>query len=91
MSRAQVPSPHRESIFGLLTERERASVAGAGAMRLAEGEEYLDLSQVDRGVRRALATTTVTGNAIARSAVHDDTWRKILSYLAQFTDPSFRP
>jgi hypothetical protein len=91
MTREQVPSPSRESVFGLLTELERASVASGGATRLSEGEEYLDLRHVERGVRRALATTTVTGNAIARRAVHDDTWRRILGYLARFRGPASPP
>jgi len=73
----------RESVLSLLTDAENASVSNAESTRLSEGEEYLDLQQLDSGVRRALAMTTVTGNALPRRAVHDDTWKKILALLSQ--------
>ncbi len=78
----------RESVLSLLTDEENASVSSAESTRLSEGEEYLDLQHLDSGVRRALATTTVTGNALPRRAVHADTWRKILTQLAAGTRSS---
>lgn len=72
----------RQNVLDLLTDAESADVSNAESTRLSEGEEYLDLQHLEAGVRRAIATTTVTGNALARRAVHPDSWRKILACLA---------
>ena len=69
-------------LLKLLSDEENAKVSTAeSASRLAEGQEYLDLEHVDQGVQRAKATTTM-GHVLPRSAVSDETWRRILTQLA---------
>jgi hypothetical protein len=50
--------------------------------RLARGEEYLDLDQIQAGVQRATAPANVLSHVLPRKAVHEDTWRRILRQLA---------
>lgn len=71
----------RDSVCSLLTAPERASVSDGASTRLTQGEEYVDLLHIDRGVCRAVATTTVTGQVVARRAVHADSWRRVLAHL----------
>lgn len=52
------------------------------ATRLANEEEYIDLEQLEQGVRRAPANATPTSRMLSRKAVHQDTWTKILAVLA---------
>lgn len=71
----------RDGILKLLSDDEVASVCNAETTaRLPEGDEYVDLSQLGRGVRRARATTPPPmGRVLPRKAVHEDTWSKILT------------
>ena len=73
----------RDAILKLLSDEETARVSTAeGASGLIEGAEYLDLEHLDQGVQRAKAATAVTmGHVLPRSAVRDETWRKILTQL----------
>ena len=49
----------RESVLKLLSDDEVASVSTAeAAARLLDGEEYLDLGQLDRGVQQATRSAT---------------------------------
>jgi 2TM domain len=75
----------RDSILKLLTDEENAKVSTAeAASRLTEGAEYLDLEHLDQGVQRAKAATAKArmGHVLPRSAVSEETWRKILAQLA---------
>ena len=73
----------RDSILKLLTEDELASVSNAEtATKLADGDEYIDLEQLARGVRAAPANETPMSRMLPRKAVHADTWTKILAVLA---------
>ena len=73
----------REAILKLLSDDEVARVSTAEtAVRLADGEEYLDLEHLEQGVRRALGITVPMGRVLPRRALHDDTWAKILAQLA---------
>lgn len=74
----------RDTILKLLSNEEIARVSTAeAASALAEGEEYLDLEHLDQGVERAKASTKVTmGQVLPRSAVREETWRKILAQLS---------
>jgi hypothetical protein len=74
----------RESIIKLLTDAEAAKVSTAeGAPRLVEGDEYVDLEDLDSGVQLAQATPrTAPGRALPRSAVSDATWAKIVKTVA---------
>jgi hypothetical protein len=78
----------RARVLSLLSDAENAAVSHAESTRLSEGELYLDLKQLGSGVRRALATTTVTAHALPRRAVSAETWAKILAYLADPHDPA---
>jgi hypothetical protein len=73
----------RESILNLLSDDEFASMSKAEATAgLADGEEYLDLEQVDHGIRRALGTTAPGGQVLQRKALRETTWTKILTKLS---------
>ena len=73
----------RESILNGLSDDEVASVSTAEtAVRLADGDEYLDFEQLDQGVRRARGTATPMGRVLPRKAVHASTWNKIVTLLA---------
>jgi hypothetical protein len=74
----------REAIIKLLTDAEVAKVSTAeGAPRLVEGDEYVDLEDLDSGVQLVQgAPRTAPGRALARSAVSDATWAKIVLVVA---------
>lgn len=72
----------RENILMLLSDDEVASVSTAETMvRPLDGEEYLDLEDLEQGVRSALGTMPSMGNMLLRRAVHQDTWEKIQKEL----------
>ena len=73
----------RENILMLLTDDEVASVCTAETtVRPLEGEEYLDLEDLDQGVRSVLGTAPPMSRLLLRRAVHPKTWSKILKELA---------
>jgi hypothetical protein len=76
----------REAILKLLTDVEVAKVSTAeDAPRLVEGDEYVDLEDLDSGVRVQLVQATprtAPGRALPRSAVSDATWAKIVRVVA---------
>jgi hypothetical protein len=74
----------RENILRLLSDHEVASVSRLEATgRLLDGEEYLDLQRLGRGVRNDFgASTTAMGHVLPRRAVQPATWDKILEQLA---------
>jgi hypothetical protein len=72
----------RERVLTLLSDDEVASVSTAEtATRLLDGEEYLDLEQLERGVQQARKAGPAMGRVLPRKAVHKDTWSKILTLL----------
>jgi hypothetical protein len=74
----------RESILMLLSDDEVASVSAVEATaRLLDGEEYLDLENLDQGVQNALVTATAPmGHVLPRRSVREKTWGDILERLA---------
>jgi len=53
------------------------------APRLVEGDEYVDLEDLDSGVQLVQATPrTAPGHALPRSAVSEATWAKIAKAVA---------
>ena len=74
----------RECILKLLSSTEIAKVSTAEtATALVEGEEFLDLGHLDRGVQRAgPAAGVAMGHVLPRRSVEDETWTKILAELA---------
>ena len=72
----------REDILMLLTDDEVSSVCTAEtASRPLDGEEYLDLEDLRRGIRSASGRTPAMGRLLLRRAVHHATWAKILKRL----------
>jgi hypothetical protein len=72
----------RESILKLLTDAETSSVSRAETSeRLGDGDEYIDLKNLDRGVRRAGSMLTPMGRVLPRKAVAESTWLKIVEQL----------
>jgi len=76
----------RDGLLKLLSDDEVASVnlAETSAL-LAEGDEYLDLAHLDKGVRLAKGKTTKTGRVLPKIAVQAATWSKLLLQLASPT------
>lgn len=81
-------TPHdlsaRKSIMMLLTDEENARVTTAEAgVSLVEGSEFLDLKHLERGVQRVSgAAIPEMADVIPRSAVGNDTWRRIVTHLS---------
>jgi hypothetical protein len=72
----------RDGILNLLSDDEVASVSTAEtAARLFDGDEYIDLGQLEQGVRRAVGTTAPMGRVLPRKSVHESTWSKIVTQL----------
>jgi hypothetical protein len=72
----------RDSILKLLSDDEVASVSTAEtAPRLVDGDEYLDLEQLARGVQRAPAVSVTMGRVLPRKAVREATWSAIVARL----------
>jgi hypothetical protein len=81
----------RDTILKLLSDDEIASVSTAETQpRLAHGDEYLDLEQIDRGVQRADGIKVFMGRVVPRAAVQEGTWNKILAYLGPAPVTSYR-
>ena len=83
----------RDALLKLLSDDEVASVSSAEtAGQLADGDEYLDLANLDRGVRKAKSKNTLSSRVLPKKAVHAKTWDKILAQLkvppAAVTPPS---
>jgi hypothetical protein len=73
----------REGMLELLSDEEVARVSSAEtAYRLAEGEQYLDLDQLGRGVRSAPPEPPPMGRVLPRKSIEPQTWSRILSHLA---------
>ena len=72
----------RDDILNLLSEGEVASVDTANAKaQLGNGDEYLDLQELQQGVQRAKIGATPMGQVLPRKAIYEDTWRRILRQL----------
>jgi len=75
----------RHNILGMLSDDEVASVSTAEtAMGLSDGDEYLDLEQLDRGVCLAAGISGPMGCVLSRRAVRETTWSKVLTQLAAY-------
>jgi hypothetical protein len=72
----------RNGLLNLLSDAEVASVSRAEtAVALMDGEEYIDLAHLDRGVQCARGTTTPMGRVLPRKAVGEETWAQVLDHL----------
>lgn len=75
----------REAILDLLSDDEAAKVSSAEGGVLHEGDEYLDLAAIEKGVQRTDGVVVPVGRVIPRRAVLDRTWRAILQRLVDDT------
>lgn len=74
----------RRRILALLSDAEIASVSRAGtASRLLEGDEYVDLERIERGVCRVGEGAVPRRRVLARKTVTEVTWDDILTQLAE--------
>jgi hypothetical protein len=72
----------RQRILMLLSDNDVARVSTAEATaRPLDGEEYIDLEELDRGVRSALGTTAPMNRLVLRRSVNEATWNKIREEL----------
>ncbi len=73
----------RANLMKLLSDEEVARVSSAEtSARLADGDEYVDLAHVERGVQLARGTTTGMAGVLPRKAVREATWTKIRTEVA---------
>jgi hypothetical protein len=75
----------RDRILTLLSDEENAKVSTAeGGSALSQGEDFVDLENLDKGVQHAGATMAKAkiGTLIPKSAVHADTWTKIVAEVS---------
>ena len=77
----------RQEILNLLSDNELGFVSSAEQKRIPEGDEYLDLDHLERGVLRAEPNTEAK-DTLPRAAVSDATWGKILTVLETPIAPS---
>jgi len=74
--------PTADVIIALLSDDEIASVnKHAAAADHSDVDEYVDLEQVEQGVRRGLGPPRPICRVVPRKAVHDSTWTKIVACL----------
>lgn len=72
----------RKTILALLSDEETSKVsASEGALRLSEGEEFVNLEQLEQGVLRADGVSLDMGRVLARKAVQERTWQRIVELL----------
>ena len=70
----------RDSILKILTDEEAVRVRGRGmATLLIEGDEFIDLAEIERGVQRA--GQSIPADVLPRKAVYENTWKKIVTNL----------
>src|SRR5664279_5690277 len=75
----------RDSIMKLLSDEEIAKVtATESATSLMDGDEYIDLEQLDQGVQTVPGSTAAiaVGRVVARKAVQELTWKNVVTQLA---------
>ncbi len=72
----------RETILDLLSDDETAKVSNAESGTLAEGDEYLDLAAIEKGVQRTDGVAIPIGQVIPKKAVLDRTWRAIMQRIS---------
>jgi len=79
----------RERILAMLSDTEMARVSSAeGPGTLEEGEEYIDLEQLEQGVKQADGANSPIGHVLPKRAVRRETWSEILTHMPK---PSAAP
>jgi hypothetical protein len=75
----------RETILNFLSDEETAKLSSIeGTPQLVDGEAYLDLEHLDRGVLRANPSAGLPSGLLPQRAVRETTWTAILATLAGF-------
>ncbi len=71
------------TILNLLSDEENAKVSAAeGGMDLADGDEFIDLDDLESGVQGAADLDEGSiGHVLPKSAISAATWSKIVSHL----------
>ena len=74
----------REAILMLLSDAETARVSNAESLKsLANGDEFVDLEDLGRGVQFVSGSVTpAIGHIVLKSAVEAATWTKIVAQLS---------
>lgn len=73
----------REQVLKLIACGELRDLSqGSANERIGNGDEFLDLEQLGRGVQRGQPGVAPTGQLLTRKSVHEDTWRRILRQLS---------
>lgn len=78
----------RELIWATLLGAQIAPVGTETALHLADGEEYLDLEALSRGVQRANEGLATAGRVLPRSGVPESIWSTILTHLTRSRLPA---
>ena len=75
----------RDGLMKLLSDDEIAKVtADESATALVDGDEYVDLEELDKGVRTVAGSTAgiAVGRVVAKKALQQGTWDKVVAQLA---------
>jgi len=74
----------REAVLKLLSNDEIGKVSTAeAATGLKDGQDYLDLEHLERGIQQAGPGAVVKmGHVVPRSAVSAETWSRITAQVA---------
>jgi hypothetical protein len=84
-------APTYDVVLALLSEDELASVnTGKMAMHLSDADEYLDLEQIELGVRRGPGPPRPICRLLPKKAVQEATWENILAWLGEMKARTLR-
>ena len=68
----------RDNLLKILSDDEATRVRMNGpSAQLGEGDEFIDLTAIELGVQRAGESNPT--DVLARKALHENTWRKIVT------------
>lgn len=73
----------RDKVLKLLADADVVQVSTVeGSSELAIGDQFLNLDALEQGPRYSADAQRPTANVLARKAVHEEIWVKILNELA---------
>ncbi len=76
-----LPPVTRDQILSILSDDEAARINTAEtAAQLSLDDEFIDLSQLEMGVKRA-GDLRPTEDVLSRKAVNEHTWLKVVTHL----------